>query len=177
MRALTLHQPWAGLVACGAKKHETRSWRPGWWPGRALAIHSSLASHAQAGATENPLLLPLARDYAYPGARGCILAIVRVGTAWRCSGGSELFSRGVGPADLVFGDYRRGRYAWPLEVLFALPEPVGCRGRQKIWTIQPDLLTEVVRQAARAGIDTDDWAEEPLGPSTPPARAATGGAP
>ena len=26
MKAITLWQPWASLIACGAKKYETRSW-------------------------------------------------------------------------------------------------------------------------------------------------------
>lgn len=39
MKAITLTQPWASLVACGAKKIETRSWRThhrGW-----IAIHAA----------------------------------------------------------------------------------------------------------------------------------------
>ena len=28
MKAITLHQPWASLVAVGAKTVETRSWKP-----------------------------------------------------------------------------------------------------------------------------------------------------
>lgn len=39
MRALTLWQPWASLVACGRKTIETRSWRTGYRG--PLAVHAS----------------------------------------------------------------------------------------------------------------------------------------
>ena len=43
MKALTLHQPWASLIADGRKTIETRSWAP---PrtliGERIAIHASL---------------------------------------------------------------------------------------------------------------------------------------
>ena len=41
MKAITLHQPWASLIASGAKRIETRSWKP---PdsliGTEIAIHA-----------------------------------------------------------------------------------------------------------------------------------------
>jgi hypothetical protein len=41
LRALTLHQPWASLVAVGAKTIETRSWAaPEWMIGERLLIHA-----------------------------------------------------------------------------------------------------------------------------------------
>lgn len=42
MKALTLHQPWASLIAVGAKKIETRDWRPPVTirPGTRFAIHA-----------------------------------------------------------------------------------------------------------------------------------------
>lgn len=42
MKAISLWQPWASLIACGAKPYETRSWAP---PidliGRTIAIHAA----------------------------------------------------------------------------------------------------------------------------------------
>ncbi len=40
MKALTIWQPWASLIACGVKKYETRSW-PTKYRGP-IAIHSAL---------------------------------------------------------------------------------------------------------------------------------------
>lgn len=39
MKAITLWQPYASLIACGAKKHETRSWATGYRG--PIAIHAS----------------------------------------------------------------------------------------------------------------------------------------
>lgn len=42
MKAISLWQPWASLIACGAKRYETRSWAP---PreliGQSIAIHAA----------------------------------------------------------------------------------------------------------------------------------------
>ena len=41
MKALTLHQPWASLIAEGPKTVETRSWSaPAWVIGQRIAIHA-----------------------------------------------------------------------------------------------------------------------------------------
>ena len=44
MRALTVKQPWASLIAAGAKKIENRSWRP-----PASLVGQRIAIHAGAG--------------------------------------------------------------------------------------------------------------------------------
>ncbi len=49
MKALTLHQPWASLIACGRKRIETRSWKTDY--------RGPLAIHAGKG-TWNPLDFP-----------------------------------------------------------------------------------------------------------------------
>lgn len=42
MKAITLHQPWASLIACGAKPYETRSFPPpAGLIGRRIAIHAA----------------------------------------------------------------------------------------------------------------------------------------
>lgn len=40
MKALTIHQPWAGLIMAGIKPVENRSWRPNLAPGDRFAIHA-----------------------------------------------------------------------------------------------------------------------------------------
>lgn len=47
MKALTIWQPWASLIACGAKRYETRSW--------ATKYRGAIAIHA---ATKDPNKLP-----------------------------------------------------------------------------------------------------------------------
>lgn len=46
MKVLTLHQPWASLIALGIKTIETRSWSTQYWG--PLAIHAGAATPTQA---------------------------------------------------------------------------------------------------------------------------------
>ena len=42
MKAISLHQPWASLIALGYKIIETRSWKPpAWLIGQRIAIHAA----------------------------------------------------------------------------------------------------------------------------------------
>lgn len=57
MKAISLWQPWASLIACGAKPYETRSWAP---PreliGQAIAIHAAKKIDKEAGAFADELM-------------------------------------------------------------------------------------------------------------------------
>lgn len=57
MKAISLWQPWASLVACGAKPFETRSWAP---PraliGQPIAIHAAKKADKDAGAFADELM-------------------------------------------------------------------------------------------------------------------------
>src|SRR5579885_2158306 len=68
MKALSLWQPWASLMADGRKKIETRHWRPpAWLLGQPLAIHATMRvdSDACEDFGYDPLTIP----------RGCVVAI------------------------------------------------------------------------------------------------------
>lgn len=43
----------------------------------------------------------------------------------------------VHPPEFHFGDYRPNRYAWILDKVRMLPEPIPCKGAQKLWFV-PD---------------------------------------
>lgn len=137
MKALTLTQPWATLVAIGAKKIETRSWSTTYRG--PLAIHSSktfpkwameLIAHddyiAQAlgGAGYTIDRLPC----------GFVLCTVRLSSI-------HLITRSSWPSfpELAFGDYTPGRWAWRLADLKPLEQPVEATGRLGLWDWQkPD---------------------------------------
>mgnify|MGYP000940126643 CR=1 FL=1 len=129
MKALSLWQPWASLVAIGVKPHETRSWAP---PlaliGKRFAIHAAKKSidEATAGLTdgvmeamvraliaagEDPMNLP----------HGKVVCTVvlgdpgRVESRMRTSTGLHAVLHN-GSRVLInhFGDYAVGRWVWPL---------------------------------------------------------------
>lgn len=137
MKALTLRQPWATLVAIGAKKIETRSWKTNYRG--PLAIHASKRfpksarehSYQTAGlspwhilnvlteAGYDPHLLPTGVVVAT-----CILARVVC-----IEGGFRLPKE----PELSFGDYTQGRWAWFLRDVSRLPEPVPATGHLGLW--------------------------------------------
>jgi hypothetical protein len=150
VRAISLHQPWASLIAQGAKTIETRSWRT---PYRGL-----LAIHAAKVVSRDLLVLaePAAYDQATIDAvyralkdppRGAIVAVARLvkclPTAPQGSPYVNLWVQRLSHQEVAFGDFRPGRWGWVLEDVRALSEPVPCRGQQGIWPLPADVWAEV----------------------------------
>ena len=140
--AISVRQPWATLLAVGAKRYETRSWETTYRG--TIAIHASGRLHrdderwywdcreAQAALDAHGYpeigFLPL----------GAILAIGRL--------------IDVGPADFMdtllssweaaFGDFTPGRWAWEIANVRPLHEPIPYKGALGLWqcTIPDDVI-------------------------------------
>jgi hypothetical protein len=157
--ALTLWQPWASLVAIGAKLTETRDWAP---PpkllGKRLAIHASMQApsgkmhippptiHKMA----NALRLPYER-WAHELPRGAVLCTVEIEARYqvervstRSSPHSNMPPRHhvttragdevvIGANDMAFGNFERGRWIWVLRDVQAFPDPFPAMGKQRLW--------------------------------------------
>ena len=131
MKALTVWQPWATLIASGAKMIETRAW---WTAYRGpLAIHAgaTLRLDCRELCAEEPFKSALRRTgitdaHALP--LGRVLAIaelidcrkIRLGGAPRAG-------------ERALGDYTPGRYAWCLGNVRALRTPIAAVGHQGLW--------------------------------------------
>lgn len=160
MKAITLTQPWASLVAFGEKTIETRSWSTN--HRGPLAIH---AAQGLAGHTERELahlcdtepfssaLLPHIDGYStyerwgnLP--RGALVGFVELLHVFPT--GPELepalrahgynVPRVLNAQELVFGNYTPGRYAWKLYHRVTLHDPIPCRGYQGLWNVPEGLL-------------------------------------
>lgn len=148
MKAITLTQPWASLVAIGAKRVETRSWRT---PYRGpLAIHAAkdYPQWAKDTAWEEPFLSALK---AYPGPPLPLGAVVATCRLVACIPTRELLAGLLIECDPVvqsipfvmteqeraFGDYEPGRWGWILADIKMLPEPVPARGALSLWEWNP----------------------------------------
>jgi hypothetical protein len=178
LKALTLTQPWATLVAIGQKRIETRSWST---PHRGLiAIHAAkgfprdcralcfdppfrdvlykggaLYPDAELGLSEERFLMP----------RGAIVAIARLVDV--CPTGDVLNYVGRGALsylgspvaftlteqEAAFGDYTGGRFAWLLADVRPLPEPLQCKGARRLWTVPDDVASQIDRTINRARVD------------------------
>lgn len=136
MRALTLTQPWATLVALGHKTWETRSWGTD-HRGR-LAIHAAKSypfdarDFAQELRTEG-----LLNDAPLP--CGVVLCLVDLVTVWptaRLTPGAPRAGE-ISALERRLGNYEWGRFAWRLANVDVLTEPIPARGALGLWTWIP----------------------------------------
>ena len=142
MRALTLTQPWATLVAIGAKRIETRSWRTN--HKGLLAIHAarSLPKNWRQFQSEpfQRFLEPRCglNGFGSPHIdrlpRGMVVAVVELVGVYPI----EEWTPSFGEDEWFFGDYSPGRYAWVMRAVRELPVPVPAKGKQGLWRIDDD---------------------------------------
>ena len=142
MKAITLYQPWASLVASGAKTVETRSWST---PYRGpLAIHAAVAPmrsardvHGLAGCfCPGEGGIPEALVSAFEIAETCPVHGALVSEVQGCIVATCVLDDVVTAETLrgdPYGDFSPGRFAWLLRAVQALSMPVPVRGRQGLW--------------------------------------------
>ena len=134
MNAITLHQPWASLVASGHKTIETRSWRPREGAiGQPLAIHAGLAAPPVQDLTIGQysaccVILGIGWEDALP--RGKVICVVDLEHIQRI----EWNTRPPSLDEVMFGDYTLGRWMWRLKNVRPVEPPQPARGRQGMWT-------------------------------------------
>jgi len=141
VRSLTMTDPWGTLVACGAKRIETRSWPT---PHRGpLAIHiaKTLPPEAQAWC-DKPLFRHALETGGYTRREsvanawglplGQIIAIVWLDDLQRISSTFQ-----VAEPERSFGLFAPGRYAWMLSQVYRLATPVPTRGALGVWEWRP----------------------------------------
>lgn len=171
MRAISLTQPWASLIAIGAKQWETRDW-PTFYRGQ-IAIHASkkYPKECRELTYEEPFMSALKGGTAHPHDLP-LGAIVALGTITDCQPTERFFAPGsqhktgitIGSNEWAFGDYHEGRFAFHIENALALPIPIPCKGALSIWTVPDDVAgaiymqlvdmkhDEAIREEARGGI-------------------------
>jgi activating signal cointegrator 1 len=141
MKALTLWQPWASLVAMGEKKVETRCWSTK-YRGE-LAIHAAAKSPPKwlGASREFPefrreladVFCARERDLAaridvmLP--RGVVLCVVRLVDIQTTDEAAGFLCQ----RELIFGNYEEGRYAWFFEMVERFETPVPARGNRLLW--------------------------------------------
>lgn len=150
MKALSLTQPWATLVAIGQKSIETRSW--------STAYRGVLAIHAAKGfpryclelCTEEPFrdVLRSHRLLIREMPLGAIVAVARL-TAVERTESIRLFGyAGIPmlPHEMEFGDYSDHRFGWVLADVRRLPVPVPCKGALGLWDVPAEIYEAIAPQ-------------------------------
>ena len=135
MKVISLLQPWATLVAIGAKQIETRSW--------ATKYRGPLAIHASKGFkkelrdlcwTEPFMSTLLKSEYKMLLHRLPFGAIIATCNLIDVVPINADFTQGLSKHEIAFGDYSgQGRFAWILEDVKHLPEPIPAKGQLGLW--------------------------------------------
>lgn len=155
MRAISLHEPYASLAACGLKTYETRSKRTHYRG--PLVLHASkkwgpkirARCVAMADYFDHPgVPIPDVADSQLAWSAGCYVALVELTAVFRmdaivpCKDGPGYlvksdgrFHEKITEDDYVAGDWQPGRWAWVMKNRQLLRgEPLLAKGRQWLWT-------------------------------------------
>ena len=142
MKSLTLTQPWASLVAIEAKRFETRSWRPRHLGPIAIHAAKEIPDWVPDAVEASPAMRHHLEERGWsldelP--RGAVIAVARLEWAEPTTslGLPDMLVRLGGPHEFALGDYGPGRWAWYLDNVRPLPEPVPAQGGLGLWEWTP----------------------------------------
>lgn len=144
IKALTLDQPWATLVAIGLKHWETRGFGTDYRGPFAIHSGKAIKEHAVRFAKENDMCrialeqIGIVNGHIEDLPRGKVLA---VGLLKRIYGNREMSFNRLSKFDKEFGLWGPGRKGWLIDPIMELAEPIPARGKQGIWNwVVPDHL-------------------------------------
>lgn len=136
MKALTICQPYAELIACGEKRVENREW-PTRYRGP-LYIHAGKSREWLCDASDADLLVRFGRAVEF----GAIVAKAQLVACLHI----DDIDRGKYDKDFPWlrdHDHVSGTWCWILDEVKRLPEPVVWRGAQGLWDYSPPSISTV----------------------------------
>lgn len=137
MMCLSLWQPWASAIALGRKRIETRHWSTRYRG--PLLIHAAKRWTAEerefvADMIDDGFLPP---DFVLPPPLGALVAVSRLVDVRP----TEQAVRTLAADERVWGNYAEGRFAWILDDVVALPEPIALKGAQGLFDVPANVLS------------------------------------
>lgn len=121
IKAISIWQPWASLIAVGAKKFETRSWATSY---RGPLLICAAKSRKGLVAFDDPVFAGVAKTFLPDGFSLSMGHAVAVADLTDCLSTFNYQIDWIGK-EATFGDFTIGRYAWKLENIRAIsPFPV-----------------------------------------------------
>ncbi len=148
LRCISLWQPWASLVAIGAKTFETRSWSPVKVNDVALGPLGIHASKKKSRAQRDLFYQkPFFGAFQAAGIKsfddlpfGAIVSMVNLKRIWSTTNLELMeYLRGH-PDEEAFGDFGRGRFAWELGIDCQLEKPIPWTGRQGFFFVDKEMV-------------------------------------
>ncbi len=147
--AITLHQPWASLIALGLKTVETRSWpAPARLVGQRIAVHAGRRVVRQPGAAiERELREHLGNDWRRAVPAGAVLATATLAGVAKVERVDLLTNQAIHDVSIgighgvplggtnidPWGDFSPDRWLWFLSDVRPFPEPIPAVGHQSFW--------------------------------------------
>jgi hypothetical protein len=140
LKAITIHQPWATLIAIGEKENETRSWATKYRG--PLAIHAGKKLDKDA-CSWYPIIevlelhdytvdnLPTGAIVAYANLTGCHEVVGLKGSRSAYLNNHEV----VEGKEFAFGWYDLNRYAWKMTEVQKI-DPIPAKGQQGLWNYE-----------------------------------------
>ncbi len=137
IKAISLHQPWASLIAMGLKNFETRSW--GTKYRGLLVICAALKNTKQQQSNYEDLASSFGLDLTvHPWSSFPLGMAIAVCDLVDCIEMTEDFINEQSETERCCGHWEPGRYAWKLENVQPFPQPMPIKGKQGLWNIPPD---------------------------------------
>lgn len=140
IRGVSLTEPWATLVAIGAKKWETRSWPAAYRGPIAIQAATKFPKACRELVYEEPFSSALRHAGVTHGswALGHIIATADLIDCIQITA-----TNAPDEPERSFGDYTPGRFMWRLENVRRLPSPIACKGALGLWAVPPEIVARL----------------------------------
>lgn len=147
MKAITLYQPWASLIALGEKKIETRSWHTNYRGPLAIHASANIPKWAKELCWTEPFRSTLLKhEYKMHLGElptGMIITTCNLidcfeikeihGRIWAVNPNGTSININVYSNEFYFGDYTPRRYAWILDDIKPIDKPIPAKGHLGLW--------------------------------------------
>ncbi|WP_042472845.1 ASCH domain-containing protein [Bacillus ndiopicus] len=137
MKAITITQPWASLIALGEKQFETRGWSTS-YRGK-IAIHAGKKVNEEAFEDFKAIFKRHGITSAKELLTGAVIATANLVECHKVT--NEDHENDIAMTDgpkisgqeYRVGDYSPNRYAWELDSVQHLPKPIPAKGKLSLW--------------------------------------------
>lgn len=163
MKILTLWQPWATLIALGYKTKETRSWGTDYR--ELLAIHAAKRKVIPGELAKisydsmGHLTWDEIKAIDYPlGQIVCVVELVGCKTMYQHPGvkitrsENDVFINEQAPLEIATGLWESGRFAWDLQNILKLSNPIPCKGGQGLRNLDPEIVQKIEAANGFSGV-------------------------